>query len=125
MIPKDSLHIWFWVQHYSKQINSKVDRSGEQCQVVPRRVAKDSSWKDDIYMSCVTALNTGSVPEVVYPIDEALEKEKEEERIRKFDKVSVHSMFFICTTQLFMFISHSHQLFVLCMHCMVVCQCQC
>ena len=55
--------------------------------MVPRRVAKDTTWKDDIYVSCVTALNSGDVPEANYPIDETLEKKKEEERMRKFDKV--------------------------------------
>ena len=38
-------------------------------------------------MSCVEAVNSGFVPDPNYPIDPRLEKEKEEERRRKFDKV--------------------------------------
>ena len=55
--------------------------------MVTRSVAKDTSWKDDIYMSCVEAVNSGSVPDPNYPIDTRLEGEKEEERRRKFNNV--------------------------------------
>ena len=30
-----------------------MDRSGEQCQIIPEKVPKDSSWKDTIYNGCV------------------------------------------------------------------------
>lgn len=55
--------------------------------MVPRREEKTTSWKDDIYMSCVAAVNSGSVPDPEYPIDPKLERTKVEERKKKFDKV--------------------------------------
>ena len=61
-------------------------------------MAKDTTWKDDIYVSCVAALNSGDVPDADYPIDETLEREKEEERMRKFDKVSLYLYFMLYTS---------------------------
>ena len=61
-------------------------------------MAKDTTWKDDIYVSCVAALNRGDVPDADYPIDETLEREKEEERMRKFDKVSLYLYFMLYTS---------------------------
>ena len=70
----------------------KVDRSGEQCQVVPRREPKSTEWMDEIYARCVDSINSGTVPDPQYPIDEMLEMLKEEERMQKFDKVTLNQL---------------------------------
>ena len=55
--------------------------------MVPEKEPKDSTWKKNILHECITALETGNIPEVQYPIDEELESKKAEERAKKFNKV--------------------------------------
>ena len=40
--------------------DDQVDRSGQDCRVVPQKVAKDSQWKDEIYDRCVSRIATRS-----------------------------------------------------------------
>ena len=65
-----------------------MDRSGQQCQVVPIKEPKSNAWMGLIFEECVEGLVSGNVPDVVYPIDEDLEKSKEIERASRFSKVS-------------------------------------
>ena len=39
-----------------------MDRSGNECQVIPQKVDKDTTWKDEVYNSCVKVVNTGVMP---------------------------------------------------------------
>ena len=41
----------------------KVDRSGQECHVIPEKVDKDTSWKDNIYKKCLEILQSGEEPD--------------------------------------------------------------
>ena len=57
--------------------------------MVAEKEAKSSAWKDDVFQACVEALMSGNIPDVVYPVDEELERRKQSERASLFSKVSI------------------------------------
>ena len=42
----------------------QVDRTGKQCQVVPVKVSKDTTWQDKILMDCIDGLERDNIPDV-------------------------------------------------------------
>ena len=41
-----------------------MDHRGKQCQVVPRKVRKDTSWKNNVFDVCKKSLMAGVIPDV-------------------------------------------------------------
>ena len=39
-----------------------MDRSGNECQVIPQKEDKDTSWQDVVFDSCVDVISSGEMP---------------------------------------------------------------
>ena len=53
---------WIVLKHIILTNNFQVDRSGKNRVVVPAMVAKDTSWQDLIFESCVHSFESGNIP---------------------------------------------------------------
>ena len=56
--------LWGQELQFHTQGNFQVDRSGENCQVVPEKDGKDTTWMDQIYSSCEEVVAAGETLDV-------------------------------------------------------------